>query len=443
MGTAQLPVPEQPAPLQPVKVELTSGAAWRITLVPDWNLAAQVRPQLMPAGLLVTVPPPVPPSGCTVSVKAGAKVAVTCFCAMPMLNVHGAVPVQLTNVLPEPVELQPVNTEFASGVAMSVTVEFSANAWSHVVPEGTGAVQFMIAGSLVTVPPPIPALFPAVDSLTFFASSKCATTFRDMSIVTVQSPSPGQEKPGSELVQPANASPEPGVWESVTVGEEKGADWLLHVFAQLIPAGLLVTVPLPVVDVAFVTPTDARVVLKFALTLFAASIVTTQVPVPEQPAPLQPVNCTFGFTVALKVTTVFCGICAEHVAPQAIPVTSLVTVLSLAAAVPVFVTVSGNVTPAKFAVTVRAMFMVTVQVPVPGQLNPASELLQPRNVLPADGVAVSVTLAPLLKSNEAVEHATPQLMPGGLLVTVPVAPAVEVFCSDSVWVVDGGPPNRA
>jgi len=111
-----------------------------------------------------------------------------------------------------------------------------------------------------------------------------------------------------------------------------------------------------------------------------------------------------------QVTTVFCGICAEHVAPQLMPETSLVTVLPLVGAEPVFVTVSGNVTPAKLAVTVRAWFMVTMQLPVPGQLNPASVLLHPRNVLPADGVAVRVTLTPLLKSNEAPEHDTPQVL---------------------------------
>ena len=58
--TVQVPVPEQPPPLQPVKVEPTAGAAVSVTSVPLVKLAAQVAPQVMPAGLLVTVPAPVP-----------------------------------------------------------------------------------------------------------------------------------------------------------------------------------------------------------------------------------------------------------------------------------------------------------------------------------------------------------------------------------------------
>src|SRR5438445_13164802 len=54
--TVQEPVPEQPPPLQPVKVEPAAGAAVSVTAVPLVKLAAQVAPQVMPAGLLVTVP---------------------------------------------------------------------------------------------------------------------------------------------------------------------------------------------------------------------------------------------------------------------------------------------------------------------------------------------------------------------------------------------------
>src|SRR5215831_21154194 len=54
-----LAVPVQ-APLQPVNVEPTAGAAVRVTAVPDVNEVEHVVPQLMPAGALVTVPLPVP-----------------------------------------------------------------------------------------------------------------------------------------------------------------------------------------------------------------------------------------------------------------------------------------------------------------------------------------------------------------------------------------------
>src|SRR5947209_16609220 len=57
--TLQVPVPVQ-LPLQPVKVEPGAGAAVKATAAPLVNEAAHVVPQEMPAGALVTVPPPVP-----------------------------------------------------------------------------------------------------------------------------------------------------------------------------------------------------------------------------------------------------------------------------------------------------------------------------------------------------------------------------------------------
>jgi hypothetical protein len=59
MVTAQVPVPVQ-APDQPVKSDPVSGVAVRVTAVPSRNDAVQLAPQLIPAGLLVTVPAPVP-----------------------------------------------------------------------------------------------------------------------------------------------------------------------------------------------------------------------------------------------------------------------------------------------------------------------------------------------------------------------------------------------
>jgi hypothetical protein len=65
------------------------------------------------------------------------------------------------------------------------------------------------------------------------------------------------------------------------------------------------------------------------------------------------------------------------------------------------------------AVTAVAVVIVTVQVLVPLQPPPD----QPVNVLLADGAAVSVTTVLALKPNTQV---TPQLMPVGTEVTVPV-----------------------
>ena len=46
------------APLQPLKPEPAAATAVSVTLVPSVKSAAQVAPQAMPAGLLVTVPVP-------------------------------------------------------------------------------------------------------------------------------------------------------------------------------------------------------------------------------------------------------------------------------------------------------------------------------------------------------------------------------------------------
>jgi len=56
----QEPVPEHPPPLHPANVEPDAGAAVRVTVVPLVKLEEQVAPHVMPAGVLVTVPLPVP-----------------------------------------------------------------------------------------------------------------------------------------------------------------------------------------------------------------------------------------------------------------------------------------------------------------------------------------------------------------------------------------------
>ena len=63
--TLQAPVPVQ-APDHPANVELLFATALSVTMVPLVKLALQVAPQLIPPGLLMTVPPPVP-AGRTVS----------------------------------------------------------------------------------------------------------------------------------------------------------------------------------------------------------------------------------------------------------------------------------------------------------------------------------------------------------------------------------------
>ena len=55
----QVPVPVQ-APLQPAKLLPADGLAVSVTLVLALKFAEQVAPQSIPAGLLVTVPEPLP-----------------------------------------------------------------------------------------------------------------------------------------------------------------------------------------------------------------------------------------------------------------------------------------------------------------------------------------------------------------------------------------------
>ncbi len=57
--TLQPAVPEQ-APLQPVKVEPLAGVAESVITLPAVKLAVHVLPHAMPAGVLVTLPLPVP-----------------------------------------------------------------------------------------------------------------------------------------------------------------------------------------------------------------------------------------------------------------------------------------------------------------------------------------------------------------------------------------------
>src|SRR5437588_3703878 len=79
----------------------------------------------------------------------------------------------------------------------------------------------------------------------------------------------------------------------------------------------------------------------------------------------------------------------------------------------------------KVAAVEVAALNVRLQGPVPEQAPD-----QPANTLPALGVAVSVTVVPLLKLAVQVE---PQLMPAGLLVTAPGPVLETVNCTE-----DGG-----
>jgi hypothetical protein len=105
-------VPLHPPPLHPAKVEFAPAVAVSVTDVPELKFAWQVCPQLMPEGLLVTLPVPVPLK-LTVSTGEALKLAVTeVFCVSD--KVQTLVPLQPPD--------QPAKKEFAAGVAVSVTL---------------------------------------------------------------------------------------------------------------------------------------------------------------------------------------------------------------------------------------------------------------------------------------------------------------------------------
>jgi hypothetical protein len=92
---------------------------------------------------------------------------------------------------------------------------------------------------------------------------------------------------------------------------------------QLIPAGLLVTVPVPPPASVTVSP---KPVVKLSLTSVGALIVRVHTLVPEQPPPLHPAKKKPVPAVAVRVTCVPTAKLAEQVVGQLIPAGLLVIV---------------------------------------------------------------------------------------------------------------------
>ena len=103
-------VPAQP-PAHPTKVEPSAAVAVRVTAVPGSKLALQVCPQVMPGGLLLTLPLPVPVR-VTASTGRSLNVAVTEIFF-----------VKVTLQAPTPVHApdHPAKKELAAGDAVRVT----------------------------------------------------------------------------------------------------------------------------------------------------------------------------------------------------------------------------------------------------------------------------------------------------------------------------------
>jgi len=153
----------------------------------------------------------------------------------------------------------------------------------------------------------------------------------------------------------------------------------VQVAPQLIPAGLLVTVPVP-----FLATVSLRgMSWKVAVTARSLLIENEHAPVPEH-EPLQPANIEPKAGVAVRPTLVDQTYVALHVAPQLMPDGELVTV---PLPVPDFETLSVWVSTTNVAVTERLPLIVNEQAPVPPQLP-----LQPENTYLEDGVSFSVTV---------------------------------------------------
>ena len=130
------------------------------------------------------------------------------------------------------------------------------------------------------------------------------------------------------------------------------------------------------------------IVENVAVTLRAALIVTTQLPVPVH-APLQPAKLLPEFDVAVSVTSVPARKVLEQVPGQSIPAGLDATAPLPVPAVLTERTNVGGGAAVKLAVTLAAAFMVTAQLPVPEHAP-----LHPANVLPVVVDAVSVTVVP-------------------------------------------------
>ena len=187
---------------------------------------------------------------------------------------------------------------------------------------GEGSTLSVALTPNVTTPPSRPVtvatISPGSDNTGAITSSKRAVTVVLAVSVTVQRSVPEHPPP----LQPPKVEPVAGLAVSVTtVPLSKDAE---QVAPQLIPARFEVTVPRPVPVLVTARVTLCRV--KVAVTVVAAFKVTEQVPVPEQPPPLQPVKIEPLTGVAVSVTNVPLSNEAEQVAPQSIPGGSEVTV---------------------------------------------------------------------------------------------------------------------
>jgi hypothetical protein len=137
---------------------------------------------------------------------------------------------------------------------------------------------------------------------------------------------------------------------------------------------------------------------------------------PQVETPLQPLNVEPTAGVATSVSRLGRklpdGKLPEHILPQFIPEGLLATVPVPAPVFIISITLYPGAT-SNLALMFRSSVIVTVQGPVPPQPPP----LQPLNSTPAFWLVLNVTDVPM--GNDS-EQSVPQLMPAGVLLTVPL-----------------------
>jgi len=226
--------------------------------------------------------------------------------------------------------------------------------------------------------------------------------------VTAQVPVPVHPPP----LQPVNVEPVAGAAVRVTMVPV--VNDVEQVVPQEMPAGELVTVPVPAPAVVTVSAKDDCT--KLAVTVVAAFMVTVHVPVPVQPPPLQPVNVEPAAAAAVSVTDVPVVNDAEQVVPQEMPAGLLVTVPLPAPALdtvkvepvdtPVPVTRRDSVSPSAVKLTLVLAAAVLVGVnrtvivavaPVPTSVKGLPETML--NGAPTEAVPVMVPLRVLCTVN--------------------------------------------
>jgi hypothetical protein len=220
MEIAQAPAPEQ-APLHPAKLDPAAAVAIKLILVPLAKFALHVTGQLMPVGVLVIEPEPLPDKLTDSRKVTVLKVAVT-DCAAFILTLQAPVP--------EHAPLHPAKVDPAAAAAVKVTVVPLLKFALHVT------VQLIPEGALVTEPEPLPEKATNSGKVTVLnvAVTDCAAF-----MVTLQAPAPVQAP-----LQPAKVEPAAAV--AVNVTTVPVLKFALQAPGQLMPAGLLLTVPLGV-----------------------------------------------------------------------------------------------------------------------------------------------------------------------------------------------------